>query len=643
VNRLGASWQAVNQSALVAALRPIYAAVCRAADRVVEEVEPATPQTFDGPPTALEALCATFHLTPFERDLLLLCAGVELEGRFAEACSAAHRNPKRNCATFGLALAALPGAHWSALTRDRPLRYWRMLEVLPGDTLTGSPLRIDERVLHFLAGVDCVDERLDGIVMPLAAPATLPSWLAGPVEQATRALRENERVALIGRSSADRELVAAAAFSSAGLRGWRLSAADIPTHPAEREVVARHWVREALLSGGGLFVQPDSAETGDASRPIRGLLARITGPVVIDAGDTGPPDAVTAVRIALPDPSAFERRQVWAACLGSVATRMNGALDAIADQFRLDTTAISSASAALRQLEPEMKGETLRREAWRICREHARRSMEQSARRIVAKADWESLILPEAQMRILRQIAAQLRQRMRVHEHWGFAAKYSRGLGLTALFSGASGTGKTMAAEVLAHTLDLDLFQIDLAGLVSKYIGETAKNLKRVFDAAEDSGAILLFDEADALFGKRSGVKDSHDRYANLEVSYLLQRMDAYRGLAILTTNMRHAIDAAFLRRLRFIVEFPFPDAAHRARIWRGIFPPDTPTASLDPERLARLNVPGGVIRNIAMHAAYLAADEAKPVQMAHLFEAARTEYGKLERPSSRAEAEVWA
>jgi len=235
-----------------------------------------------------------------------------------------------------------------------------------------------------------------------------------------------------------------------------------------------------------------------------------------------------------------------------------------------------------------------------------------------------------------------LRQRATVHERWGFAEKYSRGLGLSALFSGTSGTGKTMAAEVLAHTLGLDVFQIDLAGLVSKYIGETEKNLKRVFDAAEDSGAILLFDEADALFGKRTEVKDSHDRYANFEVSYLLQRMEAYRGLAILTTNMRQAIDTAFLRRIRFIVEFPFPDAAHRARIWRGVFPTGTPTVGLDAERLAHLNITGGIIRNIAMHAAFLAADEAEPVRMSHLLEGARTEYAKLERPLGSAEREVW-
>src|SRR5438876_2806262 len=178
----------------------------------------------------------------------------------------------------------------------------------------------------------------------------------------------------------------------------------------------------------------------------------------------------------------------------------------------------------------------------------------------------------------LRQIAAHVRRRTTVNETWGFASKSSRGLGITALFSGASGTGKTMAAEVLANELRLDLYRIDLSQIVSKYIGETEKNLRRVFDAAEEGGSILLFDEADALFGKRSEVKDSHDRYANIEVSYLLQRMEAYRGLAILTTNMKNALDAAFQRRIRFVVQFPFPDAAQRAEIWQRIFPANTPT-----------------------------------------------------------------
>ena len=218
----------------------------------------------------------------------------------------------------------------------------------------------------------------------------------------------------------------------------------------------------------------------------------------------------------------------------------------------------------------------------------------------------------------------------------------NRGLGISALFAGPSGTGKTLAAEIMANEFRLDLYRIDLSQVVSKYIGETEKNLRRVFDAAETAGAVLLFDEADALFGKRSEIRDSHDRYANIEVSYLLQRMEAYRGLAILTTNMMQALDQAFTRRIRFVVQFPFPDAAQRAEIWRRIFPPLTPTQGLDVGRLAQLNVPGGNIRNIALGAAFLAADCGRPVQMVDLLHAARAEYAKLERPLTGAEIAGW-
>ena len=199
-----------------------------------------------------------------------------------------------------------------------------------------------------------------------------------------------------------------------------------------------------------------------------------------------------------------------------------------------------------------------------------------------------------------------------------------------------------MAAEVLANELHLDLYRIDLSAVVSKYIGETEKNLARVFDAAEDSGIILLFDEADALFGKRSEVKDSHDRYANIEVSYLLQRMEAYRGLAILTSNQKAALDTAFNRRLRFLVNFPFPEAGEREAIWRRVFPIATPTEGLDYAKLARLQMAGGNIRNIALNAAFLAAEEARPVAMAHILSAAQSEAGKRERPLSDAETKGW-
>src|SRR5205085_2892942 len=264
------------------------------------------------------------------------------------------------------------------------------------------------------------------------------------------------------------------------------------------------------------------------------------------------------------------------------------------------------------------------------------------AQRIEPAATWDHLVLPAAQVAMLRQLAAQLRHRGTVYETWGFAERTTRGLGITALFAGASGTGKTMAAEVLAADLRLDLYRIDLSQVVSKYIGETEKNLRRVFDAADDGGAILLFDEADALFGKRSEVKDSHDRYANIEVSYLLQRMEAYRGLAILTTNAKSALDAAFLRRLRFVVQFPFPDLAQRAEIWRRVFPEATPVDGLQIDKLARLTVTGGHIANIAMNAAFLAAEAGTPVGMRHVLHATSTEYAKLEKPLSDAEVGNW-
>jgi SpoVK/Ycf46/Vps4 family AAA+-type ATPase len=242
----------------------------------------------------------------------------------------------------------------------------------------------------------------------------------------------------------------------------------------------------------------------------------------------------------------------------------------------------------------------------------------------------------------LRDISRQVHHRATVYEAWGFASKSERGLGISALFSGESGTGKTMAAEVLAGELDLDLYRIDLSSVVSKYIGETEKNLERLFRAAETSGAILLFDEADALFGKRSDVKDSHDRYANIELAYLLQRMEAYRGLSILTSNMKSSLDTAFLRRIRFVVQFPFPDLGQRNEIWRRVLPDSLPRTELRTEQLARLHVAGGNIRNIAMNAAFIAAEKGDPMCMADLAHATRMEFAKLEKPLNESELRNW-
>jgi SpoVK/Ycf46/Vps4 family AAA+-type ATPase len=254
------------------------------------------------------------------------------------------------------------------------------------------------------------------------------------------------------------------------------------------------------------------------------------------------------------------------------------------------------------------------------------------------KATWDDLVLADEQMALMRQIAGQVSERYKVYEQWGFSQRMNRGFGITALFAGESGTGKTMAAEVIANDLRLNLYRIDLSAVVSKYIGETEKNLSKLFDAAESGGVILFFDEADALFGKRSEVKDSHDRYANIEINYLLQRMEAFSGLAILATNMKSALDTAFMRRLRFVVNLPFPGLKERKLIWQKALPSQTPQKELDYDRLSRLNISGGNIHSIALNAAFLAAQNGQVVTMPIVLAAARAELRKLEKGFSEAE-----
>ena len=254
------------------------------------------------------------------------------------------------------------------------------------------------------------------------------------------------------------------------------------------------------------------------------------------------------------------------------------------------------------------------------------------------KATWDDLELPDREKQTLHQIADQASVRMTVYDDWGFRDKMNRGLGISVLFTGESGTGKTTAAEVIASELDLLLYRIDLSAVVNKYIGETEKNLRKLFDAAEAGGAILFFDEADALFGKRSEVRDSLDRYANIEINYLLQRMETYRGLAILATNAKSALDGAFMRRLRFVVDFRFPGVAERTAIWQKVFPASSPVSGLDYDHLATFSLAGGSIHNIAVNAAFLAAKSGTAITMPMVFEAMRTEFGKLGRPVNEAD-----
>jgi hypothetical protein len=393
--------------------------------------------------------------------------------------------------------------------------------------------------------------------------------------------------------------------------------------------VSRLWEREALLSESALLVDCDNI---DNQRAVTSFLEYTEGILIVTAREPLQLSGRSSARFDVSKPSTEEQLSLWHQALGSKAEKLNGQLEHLVWQFHLDAQSVNAASVQLQDTDLSLQPEELGAKLWDACRIQARQRLDELAQRIEPLVEWDDLVLPKAQLNTLREIAMHVRQRAKVYESWGFDRKASRGLGISALFTGASGTGKTMAAEVIANELRLDLYRIDLSQVVNKYIGETEKNLRRVFDAAEQSGAILLFDEADALFGKRSDVKDSHDRYSNIECSYLLQRMEAYRGLAILTTNMKQALDQAFLRRIRFIVQFPFPGAEQRAEIWRRIFPSQTPTEGLDVRKLSRLDIAGGNIRNIAMNAAFLAAEAGGSVRMPHVEQAARGEYVKLEK-----------
>ena len=631
---MSTSWSEQNRLHLTAALARLRA-------RLTGETapsEPAAPSKEAAPkmeaPAAIDVLAELFSLSDFEKQTILLCAGVEFDSQFASALASAP--------TFSLALAKLDAPHWSALAPEAPLRYWRLIHIASPDSLTRSPLRVSERVLHYLAGL----QTLDPLLSPIVEPVKETARVSGSHEDIARRVRLLLRDAspnwpvfhLAGSDHKAKRLIAAKAAADLGLELFSLRAADIPSAPEEREQIIRLWEREAILRRAALLIEIEDLDPA-ARRALSPFLETVQGILFSCTRDPLPPLRRTVVRFDVDAPEPAEQLEIWQDVLGPAASaRIDGGLNAVASQFRVTREVMEEAAAEYRASELAAAPASL----WRICRSRTSLKLDDLAQRIDGAAAWEDLVLPDAQKATLRRIAVHLRHRYRVYQEWGFAAKSARGLGIHALFAGASGTGKTMAAEALASDLDLDLYRIDLSAVVNKYIGETEKNLRRVFDEADGSGAILLFDEADALFGKRSEVHDSHDRYANLEISYLLQRMETYRGLAILTTNMKASLDPAFLRRLRFVVEFPFPDQRQRCEIWSRIFPPKTPLEGIDFDRLARLGVAGGSIRNIALEAAFQAAGESSSVQMRHLLDAARAECEKLERSLSSTETGGW-
>jgi len=620
------------------------------------------------PPPAALWLQHTLGLSDFELHTLLLCAAVELDTRTAALCAQAQGDPLgtvRAYPTFALGMALFDEPAWDVLSPERPLRYWRLIEItqLAGQPLTISALRGDERIVNLLKGLNYLDDRLTPFVAPLPVPDSPapghPADLAasqvdtaagivyriGPSGSASaavgaaeapsrRALGRFPLVQLTGPDVEGKALVAAEAARQLGYGLYRLSVSALPSQPGELDQHTRLWQRETALLPVGLYLdaqEASGAAAGEpAAPPIERLLARLEGLVFLASREPWPGLDPNALIVEVERPTPQEQAEAWRAALGAEAGQ---APDQLASQFSLGLPAI--AGIAARQIALKRADLT---GLWEACLERSRPRLDLLAERIDPRSGWDDLVLPEEARRLLQEISAQVGSRATVYDTWGFRNKMSRGLGISALFAGESGVGKTMAAEVIASELRLNLYRIDLSAVVSKYIGETEKNLRRLFDAADGGGAILFFDEADALFGKRSEVKDSHDRYANIEINYLLQRMEAYTGLAILATNMKSALDPAFTRRLRFVVNFPVPGLAERKLIWQKVFPKETPLEADDPalkvdfDRLASVNLTGGSIHNAALNAAFRAARSGSKVSMPILIESIQTEQKKMDR-----------
>ncbi|MBD2212735.1 ATP-binding protein [Nostoc linckia FACHB-104] len=605
--------------------------------------------------TPLDQLCSIFNLSDFEKNLLLLCAGVELDASFSILCAAACGNAQRTYPTFGLAMTVLPDMHWSAFTPAGALRRWRLIEVGTGSDLMTSPLRIDERILHYLIGVQHIDERLLGMLEPVGVTEKLVSSHLQLMEKMAAAwwvdiydFLKLPILQLCGNEVASKRPIAALACQYLELNLYVIAAHALPTTPSEISKFKQLWEREVLLANCALLIDCDDLEGTDTTREstITYLCEWMRCPIIITTTDRRRSRLRPALVFDIERPTTPEQYTIWEQALNGTSASINIEVSKLVSQFNLSVPVIQAACSQVRvQWQQAQESEVtadFNHLLWDTCRAQARPKLDDLAQRIDSVANWEDLVLPESQLQVLRDVALQVKQRAKVYDQWGFGGKSKRGLGISALFAGLSGTGKTMAAEVLAGELRLDLYRIDLSAVVSKYIGETEKNLGRVFDAAELGGVILLFDEADALFGKRTEVKDSHDRHSNVEVSYLLQRMESYRGLSVLTTNLKSSLDQAFLRRIRFIVQFPFPDSTQRAEIWRRIFPKATPTDNLDYQKLGQLNVAGGNIRSIAMNAAFLAADAGDVVTMNYILQAAKSEYIKLERTLTDTEVKGW-
>jgi AAA+ superfamily predicted ATPase len=623
---------------------------------------PAPPNVYCPEDSRLDQLCDTFNLSDLERNILILCAGVGIDRALAADCAALEKQTKFEFVTLGLAQSIFGEFSPRLLNTGKPLMKWQLIDSSVGHLIEKS-LKIDDWVLQFLLGND--------EPTPLAHSGILePEWFCDglksvppsydePAKELHRCWRDiqspQQTLQLCGPDPIAHQQIAAITCDQFD---WSLFTIDLDTLSTLDVNGLRNWLvwwhRRAMLHDHVLLVEYDNPAHFSPSekKALATIRKTLKTPLVLSGSER-----LSRVRIPTFDIkpiSAEEQKQTWLSLLQGkmgLVTNLETQIGAVVSQFNLSAATIQSICDRL--IDP-LKTEgcpdpaTFNAMLLESCRTETRTNLEGLVERIEPTTTWDDLVLNPDATEVLHQLIATARNRNNVFSKWRMGGNTRRGMGITSLFFGPPGTGKTTAAELIARELGLDLYRVDLSQVSDKYIGETEKKLKTVFDEAEKSGALLLFDEADALIGKRTDVKDSKDRYANQSVSYLLQRMETYTGIAVLTTNLPNAIDSAFMRRIRFQVRFEYPSLEQRFEIWKQQFPKEAPTEGLSFQRLAQLNVSGAIIRNIALVAAFMAMEDGVragtelPIRMSHLLSAARAECMKQGRPITDEEIRGW-
>jgi hypothetical protein len=583
---------------------------------------------------ALDHLCASFKLSENERILLVLCAGWELRENLRKQYSEFLEESVPDFPTLRLIQKLLPHLNDSLLKPHSPLHLYQLIEPFSTESpLPESALKMNRWVLYTLMGYEYQDPKYPITLHPTPIECSqhpLPASYTPVLDNINLQWSSATRVPvtqLCGTDPKAHQYIGAHIAQSYGYQLMHLSASALPTDASLLQSWLTHWKRQSLLHEQALILEisPSDFQTATFAQTLAQLIASQHNPLFLSLEERlqGYPNALS---LDVPELNLPDQKQQWAYHLGAYAPQLNGHIGKIVAQFNVTLHNIETiTNRALTQIKKPKAGtapQSLPELVWQICRTESRSRLEGLAERIEPKTTWDDLILPPLSQTALKIIISTCQHRSVIYDEWGMGGNTRRGMGIASLFYGPSGTGKTTAAEIIAHDLNLDLYRVDLSQVSSKYIGETEKNLEKIFTAAQQSGAVLLFDEADSIIGKRSEVKDSKDQYANQTVGYLLQAMEQFSGLAILTTNLPNSIDPAFNRRIKYRIRFEYPTQEQRVKIWEKNFPATVPTHNLSYVRLGQAILSGAAIGKSALQAAFMARMEEEPVQMKHVHRA---------------------